>query len=56
LKFYYIINILTEIISYLLLDEKLSMEGIFGAAVIIICIVTENKIASKEQPSIENVV
>ena len=48
--------ILTAIISYLLLKEKLSTEGIIGAAVIIICIIIENKIISKKQPLNENVV
>ena len=48
--------ILTAIISYFLLKEKLSMEGVIGAAIIIICIMTENKIASKKHPTIENVV
>jgi drug/metabolite transporter (DMT)-like permease len=48
--------ILTAIISYLLLKEKLSMEGLIGAAIIIICIITENKITSKEQHTVENVV
>jgi len=48
--------ILTAMISYFLLRERLSMEGTIGAAIIIICILTENKIASKEQPPVENVV
>jgi drug/metabolite transporter (DMT)-like permease len=48
--------ILTAIISYLLLNEKLSMEGIVGAVIIIICIIAENIITSKEQIASENVV
>jgi drug/metabolite transporter (DMT)-like permease len=43
--------ILTALISYFLLGEKLSSIGIIGAAIIIICIIAENIINAKEQPS-----
>lgn len=42
--------ILTAIISYFLLREKLSTQGIIGASIIIICIIIENKISSEEKP------
>ncbi len=48
--------ILTAIISYLLLKEKLSTEGFIGAALIIICIIIENKITSKENPLPQNII
>lgn len=41
--------ILTAVISYFLLNEKLSTEGIVGAAIIIICIISENIITTKEK-------
>jgi drug/metabolite transporter (DMT)-like permease len=46
--------ILTAIISYFLLKEKLSTLGIIGAAIIIICIVLENIITAKEQSHPKN--
>jgi drug/metabolite transporter (DMT)-like permease len=48
--------ILTAIISYLLLREKLSTLGIIGAAIIILCIIAENIITVKEQTSAKNLV
>lgn len=48
--------ILTAIISYLLLKERLSTEGFIGAALIIICIIIENKITSKENPLPQNII
>lgn len=48
--------ILTAIISYLLLREKLSTLGIIGAAIIILCIIAENIITVKEQTSSKNLV
>ena len=48
--------ILTAIISYLLLREKLSTLGIIGAAIIILCIIAENIITAKEQSLPENLV
>ncbi|HCS10300.1 MAG TPA: hypothetical protein DIV40_02480 [Clostridiales bacterium] len=48
--------ILTAIISYFLLGEKLSTQGIIGAAIIIICIIAENIITTKEQSLSENLV
>lgn len=48
--------ILTAIISYLLLREKLSTLGIIGAAIIIVCIIAENIITVKEQTSAKNLV
>jgi drug/metabolite transporter (DMT)-like permease len=48
--------ILTAIISYLLLREKLSTLGIIGAAIIILCIIAENIITTKEQTSSKNLV
>ena len=48
--------ILTAIISYYLLGEKLSTLGIIGAVIIIICIITENIITAKEQSLPENLV
>lgn len=48
--------ILTAIISYMLLKEKLSTEGFIGAAIIILCIIIENKITSKENPLPENII
>lgn len=48
--------ILTAIISYFLLKEKLSTEGFIGAAIIIICIITENIISSKEEPLPQNII
>lgn len=48
--------ILTAIISYLLLREKLSTLGIIGAAIIIVCIIAENIITTKEQTSAKNLV
>ncbi len=47
--------ILTAIISYFILNEKLSNQGMVGAAIIIICIIAENIITSKES-SPKNVV
>jgi len=48
--------ILTAIISYLLLREKLSTLGIIGAAIIIVCIIAENIITVKEQSASKNLV
>ncbi len=48
--------ILTAIISYLLLREKLSTLGIIGAAIIIVCIIAENIITTKEQSASKNLV
>lgn len=48
--------ILTAIISYLLLREKLSTLGIIGAAIIILCIIAENIITTKEQSASKNLV
>lgn len=48
--------ILTAIISYLLLREKLSTLGIIGAAIIILCIIAENIITVKEQSASKNLV
>lgn len=48
--------ILTAIISYFLLGEKLSTQGIIGAAIIIICIIAENIITTKEQSLSEKLV
>ncbi|HQB63443.1 MAG TPA: DMT family transporter [Sedimentibacter sp.] len=48
--------ILTAIISYFLLREKLSTLGVIGAVIIIICIIAENLITAKEQAPSENLV
>lgn len=48
--------ILTAIISYFLLREKLSTLGVIGAIIIIICIIAENIITAKEQSPSENLV
>lgn len=48
--------ILTAIISYLLLREKLSTLGIIGASIIILCIIAENIITTKEQSASKNLV
>lgn len=48
--------ILTAVISYILLRERLNTIGIIGATIIIICIITENRIISKEQHPIEDIV
>lgn len=48
--------ILTAIISYFLLNEKLSTEGFIGAAIVIICIIIENIISSKEQKLPQNII
>ncbi|HHZ01270.1 MAG TPA: DMT family transporter, partial [Tissierellia bacterium] len=43
--------ILTAVISYFILKEKLSSIGVLGAAIIIMCLVAENIITAKEQSS-----
>ncbi len=48
--------ILTAIISYFLLRERLSPLGIIGALIIILCIIAENLITAKEQSFAENLV
>ncbi|HOA19802.1 MAG TPA: DMT family transporter, partial [Sedimentibacter sp.] len=46
--------ILTAIISYFILREKLSTLGVIGAVIIIMCIIAENIITAKEQAPSEN--
>ncbi len=48
--------ILTAIISYFILREKLSTLGVIGAVIIIMCIIAENIITAKEQAPSENLV